>query len=158
MRTPSLYSHVRGIADVNRLLALSGLEELDRRISRAALGKSSANAVRAVVHAYRDFARKNPGVYTAVLPTPPTGDREWNAVKDRIWETLRLALHGYGLAGEEEIHVIRGLRSLAHGFVSLELSGAFKNPIDRDQSLEWLISLFLWGLEERSQTGRNSGR
>jgi AcrR family transcriptional regulator len=151
VRTPSLYSHVEGIDDVKRLLALHGLAEIDRRVSRIALGKSSADAVRAVVHAYRACALASPGVYMAALPTPPKGDRAWNAAKDRIFDTLRRVLHGFGFEGDEEIHATRGLRSLAHGFVSLELSGALKHPVDREESLEWLISVFIDGLEARAK-------
>jgi Tetracyclin repressor-like, C-terminal domain len=46
---------------------------------------------------------------------------------------------------------VGGLRSLAHGFVSLELSGALKHPVDREESLEWLISVFIDGLEARAK-------
>lgn len=154
VRTPSLYSHVEGLDDVKRLLALHGLEQLDRGVARAVLGKSSAEAVRAVIHGYRKFAHENPGVYMALLPTAPKGDREWNTAKDRITDTLLRALHGYGLEGDEGIHAMRGLRSLAHGFVSLELSGAFKNPVDRDESLEWLISAFTEGLRSKIKKSR----
>src|SRR5271166_6529986 len=53
VRTPSLYSHVAGIDDVKRLLALHGLADLDGRIARTALGQSAGDAVRAVIRGYR---------------------------------------------------------------------------------------------------------
>lgn len=162
VRTPSLYSHVDGLDAVRRLLALRGLEALDRRIARAALGKASADAVRAVFHAFRDSARENPGISAAALPTPPHTDREWNAAKNQITGTILAALHGYGLEGDDEIHALRGLRSIAHGFVSLETSGALKNPVDRDQSYEWLIEAFLAGLDgmkkAKSRTQKGGGK
>ncbi len=156
VRTPSLYSHVEGLDDVRRLLALRGLENLDRYIARAALGKSSDAAVRAIFLAFRELALASPGVYAAALPTAPRGDREWNAAKDQVTKTILTVLSGYGLEGDEEIHVLRGLRSIAHGFVSLETSGALKNPVDRDESYEWLIGAFLTSLNELKKSKRKT--
>lgn len=41
---------------------------------------------------------------------------------------------------------IRALRSVAHGFVSLELAGGFGLPLDRDESFARLVQMFLDGL------------
>ena len=148
VRTPSLYSHVAGIADVKRQLALHGLAELEERAARATMGKSGADAVRAVLDACRAFARENPGLYAATVPTPPRSDREWSAALDRLMKTLLVALQGYGLRGHEAIHALRGLRSLLHGFVSLETSGALKHPVSRDESFAWLAEALLAALDE----------
>lgn len=154
VRTPSLYSHVEGIEDVKRLLALYGLEKFDRWLARSALGKASEDAARAIFRGYLDFVRNNPGVYAAMVPTPPKGDRVWNEAKDRVTLTTLAALQGYGLSGDAEIHALRGLRSLAHGFASLEMSGALKNPVDREESYEWLVSIFLEGLKQKAREAR----
>jgi hypothetical protein len=47
VRTPSLYSHVAGINDVERLPVLHGMEELDSGAARATIGKAGPDAVRA---------------------------------------------------------------------------------------------------------------
>lgn len=143
VRTPSLYSHVAGIDDVKRLLAIHGLEELERGAARATIGRSGRDAVRALLNGYRNFVQKNPGVYAATLPTPPREDTEWRAAMERLSETCKAALQGYGLRGPESIHALRGLRSLAHGFASLEAIGALKNPVNRDESFDWLVNAFL---------------
>jgi AcrR family transcriptional regulator len=143
VRTPSLYSHVAGIDDVKRLLAIHGLEELERGAARATIGRSGRDAVRALLNGYRNFVRKNPGVYAATLPTPPPEDTEWRAAMERLSETCKAALQGYGLRGPESIHALRGLRSLAHGFASLEAIRALKNPVNRDESFDWLVNAFL---------------
>ena len=143
IRTPSLYSHVEGIDDVRRLLALHGLGELDRSVSRVTVGKSGAEAVAALLNAYREYAQKNPGVYAATIPTPPRSDREWSDAVNALMGTFLATLREFDLQGAEAIHVLRGLRSLVHGFVSLESSGALKHPVDRDDSFAWLIETFL---------------
>jgi AcrR family transcriptional regulator len=143
VRTPSLYSHVAGIDDVRRLLALHGLEELDRGATRATIGKSGPDAVRALLNGYREFVRKNPGVYAATLPTPPREDKEWRAAVSQLKETCVAALQGYGLKGAEAIHALRALRSVVHGFASLEAAGALKDAVDRDESFKWLVESFV---------------
>ena len=156
IRTPSLYSHVGGIGEVKRVLALYGLEELEREAARATIGKAGPDAVRALLNGYRNFARKNPGVYAATVPTPPREDTEWRAAADRLVQTCLAALQGFGLQGSEAAHALRGLRSLGHGFASLEAAGAFKGPVDRDQSFAWLIESFLAALETKSLGSRRS--
>jgi len=149
IRTPSLYSHVEGIGEVKRMLALHGLQELEREAARATIGKAGPDAVRALLNGYRNFARKNPGVYAATLPTPPPEDTEWHAAADRLTQTCLAALQGLGLRGSEVAHALRGLRSLGHGFTSLEVAGAFKGSVDRDRSFAWLTESFIAMLEHQ---------
>ncbi|HEX4208718.1 MAG TPA: WHG domain-containing protein [Ktedonobacteraceae bacterium] len=145
IRTPSLYTHVTGLDELHRLLAIKGLRELDERLTRAALGKSTDDAIKAAAHAYRQFVHECPGVYTAMVPTPPADDAEWHQAKDQIMDTLLTVLSGSGLSEDEAIHVLRGLRSLIHGYATMELSGAFKHPVNRDDSFQRVLAIFLAG-------------
>jgi AcrR family transcriptional regulator len=154
VRTPTLYSHVSGIDDLKRLLALHGLAELDRAMARATIGISGPDAVGAMLNAYREFVEKNPGLYAATVPTPPRSDREWSAAVDRLMDTLLASLRYYDLRGPEKVHALRGLRSLVHGFVSLESSGALKHPVNRNDSFAWLVESFLAALEKMAAQSR----
>lgn len=147
IRTPSLYTHVTGRNELFRLLAMRGLFELDERIARAALGKSTDDATRAFANAERQFAHENPGVYMATQAKPPADDTEWNTVRDRLLDTMFAALAGYGVDGEEAIHAVRTLRSLAHGYAVMEMSDAFRSPVSTEASFEWAISTFIAGLK-----------
>jgi AcrR family transcriptional regulator len=154
VRTPTLYSHVAGLDDLKRLLALHGLAELDRTMARATIGISGPDAIRALLNAYREFVEKNPGLYAATVPTPPRSDREWSAAVDRLMDTLLACLQYYDLRGAEKVHALRGLRSLVHGFVSLESSGALKHPVNRNDSFAWLVESFLAALEKKAVRSR----
>jgi AcrR family transcriptional regulator len=158
IRTPSLYSHVKGLEDVKRLLALHGLAEMNAVATRVTIGLSGPDAVRALLHAYRDFARKNPGLYAATVPTPPRPDREWNSAAELLKSTFHAALRQYGLCEADAVHALRGLRSLVHGFVSLENAGALKHPVDRDESFAWLVESFLAALDKMASQTRGAGR
>ena len=40
-------------------------------------------------------------------------------------ETVLAVLASYSLSGQEAVHAARGLRSIAHGFATLEVAGGF---------------------------------
>jgi AcrR family transcriptional regulator len=156
IRTPSLYSHVAGIADVRRILALHGLAELERGAARSTVGKSGPEALRALLTGYRDWACRNPGIYEATVPTPDSSDVEWREAVDRLSETCVAAIQGYGLHGDEAIHALRGMRSVVHGFVSLEAAGAMRGVVERDESFAWLVDSFLLAMEHKARRGRGT--
>ena len=156
VRTPSLYSHVAGIADVHRILALHGLAELERGAARSTVGRSGPEALRALLTGYRDWARRNPGIYEATIPTPDPSDVEWRAAVDRLSETCVAAIQSYGLNGDEATHALRGLRSVVHGFVSLEAAGAMRGPVGRDDSFAWLVDSFLLAMEHMASRPRRT--
>jgi AcrR family transcriptional regulator len=146
VRAPSLYNHVAGLDGVRRGLALMGLGELRRRLERAAIGKSGADALTAMAGAYRKFAREHPGLYAAGLQAPAPDDVGLTEVATDILAILHAVLAPYGLDETGEVHAIRGFRSVLHGFVSLELAGAFGMPVDIEASYDLLVRLLVAGL------------
>lgn len=146
VRTPSLYNHVDGLEGVRRGLALMGVRELGQRLARAAIGKSSEAAIFAIAGAYRQFAREHPGLYAASLRAPGAGDTALVEAAAEVLATIHTVLAPYGLRDAEEVHAIRAFRSLAHGFVSLEVAGGFGMPVALDESYHQLVRLFLLGL------------
>lgn len=149
VKTPSLYNHVAGQEGLRQELALLGLRELAARLTRAALGRSGEEAILAVAVAYRAFARERPGLYAATLRAPDPANRALVAVSEELIAVVQAVLAPYGLQGEEPIHAIRGLRSLLHGFVALELAGGFEIPIDLDASFDRLVHVYITGLDRQ---------
>jgi len=154
VRTPSLYNHVTGQEGLRRELALLGTRELGARLGRAAIGRAADDALLALAHAYRAFASERPGLYAATLRAPAPGDEAHQAASEEILAVLRAVLEAYGLRDEAAVHVIRGLRSLLHGFVSLELAGGFGLPLDVDESFVHLVRIYIGGLPRLEHTPR----
>jgi AcrR family transcriptional regulator len=154
IRPPSLYSHVAGIAYVRRLLAIYGLNELEHGAARATVGKSGPDAVRALLTGYRDWVRRNPGIYAATVPTPDSSDTEWRTAVDRLSATCGAVIQSYGLNGDDATHCLRALRSVVHGFASLEAAGAMQGQVDRDESFAWLVESFLASIEQVAERRR----
>lgn len=146
VRTPSLYNHIGGMPGLRRGLALAGIGELEERLGRAAMGRSGDDAIRAIAAAHLNFARSRPGLYEASVSAPDPADGEIREVAQRIVDILLQVLQHYKLEGEEAVHVVRGLRSIAHGFASLESKGDFSMAPDKDESFAKLVELFIQGL------------
>ena len=155
VRTPSLYNHVTGQEGLRRELALLGTRELGARLGRAAIGRAADDALLALAHAYRAFARERPGLYAATLRAPGPADEAHQVASEEILAVLRAVLEAYGLRDEAAVHAIRGLRSLLHGFVSLELAGGFGLPVDVDESFVRLVRIYIGGLPRLEHTPRS---
>lgn len=139
VRTPSLYNHVRGLDDLRRLLTVRALRELGEVVQRAAVGRSSDDAVRAIATAYRAFALDHPGLYAATVQTTEGGDAEVQQAGAEVLATVLAALGAYGLDDDEAVHATRTLRSAVHGFVSLELAGGFGLAQDPAATFTWMV-------------------
>jgi AcrR family transcriptional regulator len=156
VRSPSLYNHVGGLEALRRELKLLVMRELNIALTRATVGKSRDDAVRALAAAYRAFVKRHPGTYAATMVAAPKNDPAVEAAAGHIVETLLSVLSGYGLDRREGIHAIRAMRSAVHGFAALEIAGGFGIPLDVDKSFDWLVSSLLKGFSSASivTTGR----
>jgi AcrR family transcriptional regulator len=141
VRPPSLYAHVDGLEDLRRRIGALGARELAEVLGTAAAGRAGRDALEAVAHAYRGYAREHPGRYAALQPAGRGAEAQ--AVVDVVLAVLR----GYGLEGEGAIHAVRAIRAGLHGFVSLEAEGGFGMPLSVDESFNRLVTLLHEGLE-----------
>ena len=158
VRTPSLYNHVAGLEGLRRELALLGTRELARRLGRAAVGKTTDDAAFAIAQAYRDFVKERPGLYAATVRSYRISypeDPELAAAEGEAMETVLAVLASYGLTSEEAVHAARGLRSVAHGFATLEVAGGFGLPLDLDESFRRLVRAFTDGLRRQGPEGQD---
>lgn len=150
VRLPSIYNHVAGLPGLRRELALLGVRELGARMSRAAIGKAEDAAVLAVAQAYRAYVVERPGAYAATVRAPAADDMELQQASQAIIDVVLAVLEPYGLAGPAAIHAVRGLRSIAHGFATIEQAGGFGMALNRDESFLRLVHAYIAGLRAES--------
>lgn len=153
VRAPSLYNHVDGRAGLLRLLALQSINELADALRDAAVGRSGAEALTAIAHAYRHYAHEHPGRYTATLSAPGPDDAELAAAGRRAIDVILTILAGWGLDGEAALHRVRVVRAALHGFVAIEAEGGFGLPLDLDTSFNLLLATVIAGLEQHAPIG-----
>jgi AcrR family transcriptional regulator len=146
VRLPSLYKHVDGLDGLRRGVALRGTRELGDAMASAAVGRACDDAVRAIAHAYREYALARPGAYAASLRAAAPEDVEHQAASDAVLRTVAAVLAGYGVTGDAMVDAARTLRSLLHGFVALESAGGFGLPRDVSRSLDWALDAYVHAL------------
>ena len=150
VRKPSLYNHINGLPELKGELAIWGTNELRLRISEAAIGKARHDAIVAIANAYRLFAKERPGLYRAIVSSPDRENLDLKVAIKKMMAVLAMVIEPYQLSPSEQTHAIRGLRSLMHGFASLEESGWFSAPVDREDSYQSLLNTFIRGIESSS--------
>ena len=147
VKTPSLYKHVVSLADLTHRIAVQATTELGDALRDATAGRAGRDALTAAAQAMRTYVKVHPGRYAAANAARPSGpDDLLLPAADRMLASLSAVLHGYRLDPGQEIHALRMLRSMLHGFATLEASGGFQIDTDVDESFTWMIDLIDDGL------------
>jgi AcrR family transcriptional regulator len=150
VRTPSLYKHVASQDDLNRRIAALAMDEAGAAIGAAVQGRAGRDALQAAARALRDFVVAHPGRYAATIGLEPTGPDDPIALAAaRSMEPFAAVLRGYDIAPADMTHALRALRSVFHGFATIEAGGGFQWSTGTDESFEWLVDLVDRGLRAR---------
>lgn len=151
VQTPSLYNHIQGLPGLYRELALLNARLLGERLEHAAVAQSGPAALLAVAQAYRAYIKAYPGLYMASLRAASTQtpvDGELQAAEKRIVAVALAVVASFGLQGDDALHAVRALRSMVHGFATLEVAGGFGLPLDCDESFRRLVQMLIGGLAQ----------
>ena len=133
VRGPSLYKHVRDRSDLVRLVADDVVADLTRTMARAAATADPRADLRAAAHAYRAFVHANPNGYALLFARLGPGLEPDPAALAEVARPLIVSMGR--LVGEERaLSAARTFVSWAHGFVSMELAGAFRLGGDLDEA------------------------
>ncbi|MEE1940964.1 TetR/AcrR family transcriptional regulator [Streptomyces sp. TRM 70361] len=147
VRTPSLYKHVGGQEDLNRRIAALALGEAADSVGGAVQGYAGRDALAAAARAFRAFVLAHPGRYAATIGVEPSGpDDPLATAGRRLLDAFTAVLRGYDIGESDTDHALRMLRSLCHGFATLQAAGGFQWGTDIDESFEWLIAFADRGL------------
>ncbi|MFI0485702.1 TetR/AcrR family transcriptional regulator [Actinomadura sp. 9N215] len=139
VRDPSLYAHIENARELKARVTLLALAELADQVAAAVAGRAGKDALVASADAYREYAKRHPGRYTAARAEldPETAAK---SAGPRHAEMMRAVLRAYDLAEPDETDAVRFLGSMFHGYVSLEMAGAFRHtPRDADASWSWAL-------------------
>ncbi|WP_103353001.1 TetR/AcrR family transcriptional regulator [Amycolatopsis sp. CA-128772] len=148
---PSLYKHVRSLADLRRLIDLRVVREMADALRAAATGRERGDAVAAIADAYRDYLRRHPHRTGALTVAPDQGDAELSNATHAVAEVVFAVLRPFGFDHGQAVHATRCLRAAVHGFAGLEASGGFGRPEDVGQSFEVLKTMLVQGLTTYSE-------
>jgi len=125
VQPPSLYKHMTGRSQLIRLIAEDVLGDLMNSLNAAVTGDDPRANLVALAGAFRRFAHENPGAYALIFtPLPEESRPDPNLLTKTGDQVLRIA---EALAGaEHSLEAARTITAWAHGFVAMELAGAFR--------------------------------
>jgi AcrR family transcriptional regulator len=146
VRAPSLYKHVAGRSALIGAVAQDVVAELDHALLAAIRTNDPAEAVRIACFNYRSFAGRSPGAYqllfSRLLPQArPTAESNAAGAAGVLLIAERLVGPARALA------TARLFTAFIHGFVSMELAGAFRLGGDVDGAFSSGIETILLGCD-----------
>ena len=149
VKSPSLYKHFSGgLDELNKELMLYGWRLLEADITRAAIGKSKDNAVRAICLAYREFVAKHKGVFEAMQWYNMYQSEEHLQATRGTVSILFQVLEAYGLTEKQKVHIVRMLRGFLQGFTTIESHGGYGNPTPLNDTFDFAIKTILNGIRD----------
>ena len=147
VKPPSLYKHINGLEELNKALMLYGWKSLEKKVMRAAVGKSKEDAIRAIFYAYRDYVKEHPGVFEAMQWYNMYQSEENLQATEEIVAVLFQVLSAYDLQEEQKVHIVRMFRVFLQGFLMVEIHGGFGNPVSITESFDFSLEILLNGIE-----------
>jgi AcrR family transcriptional regulator len=159
VKTPALYNHVASQAQLVHRIAVLAMTEFADAIRDAIAGRAGRDALVAGAQAMRRYVREHPGRYAAGNAVRPTGpDDPLIAADGRVIASWAAMLRGYRLDPAQEIHALRMLRSMLHGFATLEAAGGFRIDTPVDDSFTWMVSFIDHGLQAATAAADRNGQ
>lgn len=136
VRAPSIYKRLRDRDELLRLVTEAVVRDLGAALHGAAATGEPRTDLRALVRAAREFAHGHPQGYALVyasVPEPARPDGEVLAAA-----TAPLLAVTAALVGEEQaLPAARTVVAWLHGFLSMELAGAFRLGGDVAEAFEF---------------------
>ena len=149
VKGPSLYKRVPDREALLRAVADGVVDDLSAALARAEATDDPRADLEAAAVAYRDFVHRNPNGYRLLFTELPSGASPDPAILAALGEPIVRAV--VRLAGEESsLEGARTFVSWAHGFVSMELAGAFRLGGDLDAAYAFGVAAILAGVSGRA--------
>jgi AcrR family transcriptional regulator len=149
VKAPSLYKRVPDHAALLRAVSDSVVNDLSRTMARATSTDAPLADLRAAAIDYRAFVLRNPNGYRLLFADLPAGAVPDPSSLAALGEPIVRSM--VRLIGEGE--ALEGARTLvawAHGFVTMELAGAFRLGGDLEAAYAFGIDAILMGVTARA--------
>jgi AcrR family transcriptional regulator len=145
VRAPSLYKRFPDRDALLDAVAQRTIGELAAQLSKAGRGRSGAPALKAMARAYRAFAKRSPHSYM-LLYTKRKERPELRGARARAVAPVLDVLAELQPAAEDRLPAARVLTAFLHGFVSMEIEGAFQLGGDVTRAFDYGIDTLLHAL------------
>lgn len=147
IQSPSLYNHIGGLPELKEMVSLYVMELLREQMVRSTIGRIGIDALKEMGYAFIRFAREHTGMYETVQWMNIAGNIQNGSLFSEVVQFV------YDIAGElgaselEASHITRTVRSLAHGFASVEGHRGFSHPSSVESSYEYALDMLFLGIK-----------
>ena len=157
VRGPSLYKHVPNRAALIRTIAEAVTDDLGRALRQAVATGDPRADLRQAALAYRTFVHANPNGYGLLFTNVAA---EMQPDPEAVADTGRPLVEAMAMlvGPDASLPAARTVAAWAHGFVSMELAGAFRLGGDLDVAYEAGIETILAGVSAAATPASRSRR
>jgi AcrR family transcriptional regulator len=149
VRPPSLYNHFDSLLEIRMQIAREGMQKLEETLLRSVAGKSGEDAILHFSKQYLSFANDHPGLYEATIQPMNIPDKVGEETSKNMIDLLIQLLATFSLEEQQALHLVRGLRSIVHGFATLQRAGGFQMNFDVEDSLLYTIQILCKGITQK---------
>jgi len=155
IKPASMYNHVASGDALARAVILAANVSVVEAFKASVRGVNAPVAqLRALADALRTWARDNGGLYTLMSRIEPDNDDpDFIPVYADLLDLFARPFGQLGVAAEDQVHAIRGLRAALHGFILLEQQGQFQLLDDVGESYQWLVDAVIRGCVQARRRG-----
>ncbi len=142
VRAPSLYKRFPNRGALIAAIGAAALDELRDAMTPSGREADPGAGLRAVADTYRAFAHRNPRTYELLFMSLPADSRPSDEQTTRAAAPV-LELVERLVGPDRALEAARLVTAYAHGFVSMELSGAFRLGGDVDEAYRYGIDVLI---------------
>jgi AcrR family transcriptional regulator len=153
VQAPSLYKRVANRGALISQIGTTIVDEIAELLARFAGDPDPVEALRSMGVAFRGYAHAHPRSYELLfmnLPDDwrPPPERNARASAPILEAAIRL------VGADDALEAARLVTAFSHGFISMELNGAFRLGGDTDRAFRYGLDTLLGALESRGRPGR----
>ena len=147
IQSPSLYYYFKSLDDLKREVMIYGWKKMETCMLDAVIGVSGYDAIRAMCHAFYDYAVKNPGIFDIMLIYNRYNDEKTAEASSKLFVVIRKIMVSLNISDVACGHLILTMRSLFQGFALLINHGGFSDHPSVEESFEFSLNLFIEGMK-----------
>ncbi len=148
---PALYRHIDSLTELKTRVSHYAMAELREVLVRSVIGRSGIGAIKALGQAYIRFAREHTGLYETIQWMNVMADVQAGSLFSEVLQLVYELGAESGMDELEASHVIRTIRSLVHGFASIDSHHGFAHESSVESSFEYAVDTLILGMKSRSE-------
>ena len=148
VKPPSLYNHVDGLDDLKQQIMLYGWKEMEDRIIQAVIGLTGYDAIRAMCHAFHQYATENQGIFSAMLWYNQYENEQTREATLKMFSVFLKITKSLNISQDNCAHLVRMFRGFLEGFTLLENHHAFGNVQPIEDSFHLSIDILIEGMKK----------